>query len=292
MVSPDGIHWSVLQAEPVLPRPHYGIAFWDPQRTEFLAYVRAWRPGNEGARLRNIALARSSDFLKWSEPQLLDFGAAPEAHLYWNTALPYFRAPHLYLGFPMRLKEYKEEGTGKRRDWTDALFMVSRDGFRFEQYPEAFVRPGLDPHNWEPHANMMAYGIVPTSPDEMSLYLTNAAGGRTHLQRMRLRTDGFVSLRASRAGGEFRTKPLLFSGDQLFVNFSTSAVGGMRVELQTPDGEAIPNFALDDCRELVGDSIARPVEWNKGAALGGLSGKPIRLRIVLRNADLFALNFQ
>jgi len=292
MVSPDGIHWSVLKSTPVLPKPRYGIAFWDPQRNEFLAYVRAWRPGEGGARLRNIALSTSTDFLNWSEPRLLDFGAAPEAHLYWNTALPYFRAPHLYLGFPMRLKEYQDEQTGKSLDWTDALFVVSRDGFHFRQYVEAFVRPGLDPHNWKPHANMMAYGIVPTGEHEISCYLTNAAGGKQHLRRLVLRTDGFVSLRASHAGGEFTTKPLLFTGKQLMVNFSTSAIGSVRVELQRSDGEPIPEFALADCRELVGDSIARRVEWKSGAALSRVSGKPVRLRFVLHDADLYALQFQ
>lgn len=292
MASPDGIHWSALRDRPVLPRPRFGIALWDSQRKEFLAYVRAWRPGKRGVRWRNIALATSSDFLNWSEPRLLDFGAAPDTHLYWNTALPYFRAPHLYLGFPMRLREYSDEKTGERLDWTDAVFMVSRDGYHFRQYVEAFVRPGLDPHNWKPHVNMMAYGIVPTGRQEMSCYLTNAAGGKKHLRRLTLRTDGFVSLRALYAGGEFTTKPLVFTGEQLVVNFSTSAVGSVRVELQTANGKPIAGFALGNCRELVGDSVARRVEWKGGAALGDVSGTPIRLRIVLRDADLFALQFK
>ena len=105
----------------------------------------------------------------------------------------------------MRLVEYRDPETGAARDWTDALFMVSRDGFRFQQYREAFVRPGLDAHNWQPHVNMLAYGIVPTGPSEISLFLTNAAGGKRHLQRLTLRTDGFVSLRASAREGEFVT---------------------------------------------------------------------------------------
>ncbi len=292
MVSPDGIHWSVLQSKPVLPPPRYGIALWDPQRKQFLAYVRAWRQGSNGSRLRNIALSTSTDFLNWTEPRLLDFGDAPEAHLYWNTALPYFRAPHLYLGFPMRLKEYHDEKTGKTHDWTDAIFMVSRDGFHFRQHVEAFVRPGLDPHNWKSHANMMAYGIVPTGQNKMSCYLTNAAGGEPHLRRLVLRTDGFVSLRALHTGGEFTTKPLLFTGTQLILNFSTSAIGSVRVELQTADGEPIPGFELANCRELVGDSVARPVEWKTSESLEQFVGKPVRLKFVMRDADLYALQFK
>ena len=292
MISPDGIHWSVLRERPVLPKPRFGISFWDPRRKTFLAYVRAWRPDGNGGRLRSIALATSSDFLAWGDPQLLDFGAVPDAHLYWNTALPYFRAPHLYLGFPMRLVEYRDPETGAVRDWTDALFMVSRDGFRFQQYREAFVRPGLDAHNWQPHVNMLAYGIVPTGPSEISLFLTNAAGGKRHLQRLTLRTDGFVSLRASAREGEFVTKPVIFSGTQLLLNASTSAMGRLRVELQTADGKPIAGHQLDDCRELVGDSLALRVRWKRGADLSSLAGQPVRLRLQMRDADLFALQFR
>ncbi|MBP86599.1 MAG: hypothetical protein CMJ64_07785 [Planctomycetaceae bacterium] len=291
MVSSDGLHWSALKEEPVLPKPRFGIALWNPQRAEFMAYVRAWRPQGDGTRLRNIALSTSPDFLKWSEPKLLDFGAAPDPHLYWNTALPYFRAPHLYLGFPMRLREYTDTTSGERRDWTDAILMVTRDGFRFHQHVEAFVRPGLDRNNWQPHVNMLAYGIVPTSDQELSMYLTNAAGGQRHLRRLKLRTDGFVSLRASHKGGELITKPITFSGAKLILNYSTSAIGSVRVELQSTAGEPIPGFTLDQCQELVGDTISHAVQWRRGKQLDQLSGELIRLRFVLQDADLYSFQF-
>ncbi|MBC8356386.1 MAG: hypothetical protein H8E66_30780 [Planctomycetes bacterium] len=291
MVAPDGLRWSPLNDEPVLPKPRFGIALWNPQREEFMAYVRAWRPRSDGTRMRNIALSTSPDFLKWSEPKLLDFGDAPDFHLYWNTALPYFRAPHLYLGFPMRLREYNDASTGERRDWTDAILMVTRDGFHFHQHVEAFVRPGLDQNNWQPHVNMLAYGIVPTSDQELSMYLTNAAGGQRHLRRLKLRTDGFVSLRASDKGGELITRPIIFSGGELILNFSTSAIGSVRVELQTTAGEAIPGFALDQCEELVGDTVSRSVQWRGEKQLHQLSGAPIRLRFVLKDADLYSFQF-
>jgi hypothetical protein len=292
MASADAIDWRVLQEKPVLPKPRFGIAFWDPNRGEYLAYVRAFQEGNGTARYRNIALASSFDFLRWTDPKLLDYGDAPVEHLYWNTALPYSRAPHLYLGFPMRLKEYQEEEAGKRTDRTDVVFMVSRDGFHFRRYLEAFVRPGQDPHNWEPHVNMLAYGILPTGKDELSLYLTNAAGGKRHLRRLVLRIDGFVSLRAGAAGGQFTTKPLTFSGDRLVLNVSTSAAGSVRVEIQTSDGKPAAGFGLNECLEVFGDSIARTVQWKEGRDMGQLAGKPVRLRFVLKDADLYSFQFQ
>ena len=185
------------------------------------------------------------DYLKWSEPENLDFGSTPPEELYWNTALPYFRTPHIYLGFPMRLVFYTDPSKGKRTDRTDCILLISRDGLHFDRrYMEAFFRPGLDPRKWESHANMMALGILSTEEGEVSMYLTNNAGGRPpHLRRLVLRTDGFASLSASYAGGEFTTRPLVFAGNQLILNVSTFAAGSLQVEVQDTSGSPFPGFA-------------------------------------------------
>ncbi len=286
MVSGDGIHWRAL-SEKRLPLP-FGIALWDPRRKEYMAYVRA---KNQGA--RSIALSTSPDFLSWSKPRLLDFGNRPVEHLYWNTAIPYFRAPHIYLGFPMRLIEYEDPATGKTTDRTDCVLLVSRDGYHFgRHWTEAFVRPGLDPHNWQPHTNMMSYAIVPSGENEISLYLTNRAGGSPpHLQRLVLRTDGFASLNAPYEGGECLTKLLVFSGDRLVLNASTSAAGEVRVEILSPQGKPLEGYRLEDCRPFVGDTISHVVQWKRGDDLSDLAGMPVRLRIVMRDADLYSFRF-
>ena len=108
---------------------------------------------------------------------------------------------------------------------------------------------------------------------------------------MRQRLDGFVSISAPMRGGELMTKPLIFQGDQLTLNFATSAAGDIRVEIQDADGRPLPGFALDDCEPVFGDSIDRTVTWKQGSDVGGLSGKPVRLRFVLRDADLYSLKF-
>jgi hypothetical protein len=78
----------------------------------------------------------------------------------------------------------------------------------------------------------------------------------------------------------------------LEINYSTSAAGKILVELQDEDGKPIPGFTLDDCVPIYGDHIARLVEWNGGADLAKLSGKPIRLRFEMSDADLYSLRFQ
>ncbi len=84
----------------------------------------------------------------------------------------------------------------------------------------------------------------------------------------------------------------MFSGKELTLNFSTSAAGGIRVELQKPDGQPIRGFSAADCREVFGDELERTVTWNSGSDLGELAGQPVRLRFVLRDADLYSIRFR
>jgi hypothetical protein len=92
-------------------------------------------------------------------------------------------------------------------------------------------------------------------------------------------------------GGELVTKPLTYSGSKLHLNFATSAAGSLRVELQDPDGTALPGFSLDDGHELFGDSVDRVVTWNQGADVSRLGGQPVRLRFRLKDADLYSFQF-
>jgi hypothetical protein len=112
-----------------------------------------------------------------------------------------------------------------------------------------------------------------------------------HLRRYTLRPDGFVSIYGPYSGGEMVTKPLVFSGNRLAINYATSAGGGLEVEIQTPDGRPIDGFALADCSEIIGDRIEQTVRWKGGHDVARLAGKPIRLRFVLRDADLFSIRF-
>jgi len=79
------------------------------------------------------------------------------------------------------------------------------------------------------------------------------------------------------------TRPIVFEGDTLGVNFSTSAAGALQIEIQDENGKPIEGFALSDCPEIYGDEIERPVKW-KGRDLSKLARKAIRLRFVLRDA--------
>ena len=187
-----------------------------------------------------------------------------------------------------------EEHTYPRpEDCSDAVLLVCRAGSRRFHIPfgEAFIRPGLGPTNWTTRTNYPLKGIVPTGPAEMSIYVNRDFGHPSwYVERMTLRTDGFVSVRAPAAGGELLTKPLSFAGDRLLLNYSTSAAGGLSVEVRDAAGSPIPGFAFSDCRQLIGDEIEGAVRWN-GGGLSRLAGRPVRLLFRLADADLYSLRF-
>ncbi len=87
------------------------------------------------------------------------------------------------------------------------------------------------------------------------------------------------------------TKPFIFKGEALSINFSTSAAGGVLFEIQDTTGKAIPGFEMADCQEQIGNEIERRVTWKKGGDVSALAGKPVKLRISLHDADLYSIRF-
>jgi hypothetical protein len=92
-------------------------------------------------------------------------------------------------------------------------------------------------------------------------------------------------------GGEIITRPLTFDGSRLDINFSTSAVGSIQVELQTATGRPISGFTLADSDQTFGDELDRTISWNGSTDVSSLAGKTVRLRIAIQDGDLYALKF-
>jgi hypothetical protein len=289
--SPDGLRWSLAQEEPIITEGAFdsqNLVFWDPLRREYRAYHRDFREG-----VRDVRTATSPDFLHWSDPVWLEYPNAPPEHLYTNQVQPYPRAPHVFLGLPTR---YLPE----RGSLTEGLLMASRDGRVFHRWSEALIRPGLNPEKWQNRSNYVWLGLVetesavPGAPSEISLYANEGyyEGASASIRRYTIRLDGFVSVHAPMTGGEVVTTPIVFEGGELVVNCSTSAAGSLRVEVQDVEGRAVPNLALEDSAEIFGDSVEQPIAWKDAAALRGLSGRPVRLRFVLKDADLYSFRFR
>ena len=309
LASPDGIHWRLLQEEPILTEGPYdspNVSFWDHLRGEYVTYVRGivgsgtplkrerdisiWKEG-----VRWIRRSTSKDFRTWTDPESIDIGETPTMDYYSNACIIYDRAPGVYLMFPSRFNVVRiPQSDGEFEPGiNDIVFMSSRDGFHFDHsFREGFIRPGLDINNWHNRGVYVEHGILHTAPGEMSIYgMENSKVPTQRIRRYTLRTDGFVSMRAGYSGGEFTTSPFTFSGSSLEMNYSTSAVGTVKVEIQDAQGRPQPGFTLDDCPEMFADEIDGPVTWNGGGDVGRLAGQPVRLRLWLNDADIYAFKF-
>jgi hypothetical protein len=313
--SADGLHWSQLGEKPIITKGAFDTqnnAFWDPVRGHYWCYIRDFHNG-----VRDIRVATSTDFRTWSEPERLVFVDAPDEPLYTNQVRPYDRAPHLFLGFPTRyverpwspsfdalpdlahrrarMKFHPRFGTAV----TDGQFMTSRDGRTFHRWDESFLRPGPErKDNWVYGDGYQSLGLletaaeVSTAPLVFSIYVgENHWKGPIRLRRYTLRIDGFVALHARRKAGELLTKPLVFRGKALSLNCATSAAGSLRVEIDNVMGGPVPGFARADCDEIFGDSLDRAVTWNGSSDVSRLAGAPVRLRVVMSDADLFSFQF-
>ncbi|TXT39284.1 MAG: hypothetical protein FD138_108, partial [Planctomycetota bacterium] len=325
--SADGIRWSLMRDQPVVTEGAFdsqNLAFWDATAGKYRAYFRTFTAGVTTGKVwkpagyRAIRTATSRDFLAWDNYADLTYKDSPAEHLYTNQVAPYFRAPHLLIGFPTRyvergwspsmralpeLENREQRAAANLRYGTaitEGLLMASRDGAHFERWNEAFLRPGPERSGtWLYGHQFIAWHAVetasslPGASSELSLYASEGSwhGDGNAIRRYTLRLDGFVSVNAPLRGGELITRPLKFTGQRLTINFASSAAGDIRVEIQNADGKPLPGFELDHCPPVFGDSLERTVTWNDGPDLSKLAGQPIRLRIVLRDADLFSLRF-
>ncbi len=314
LVSADGLRWEKLQEQPVIakaavPFPYMfdsqNVAFWSPGEQRYVAFFRVFHE-----KMRRICRAESDDFVNWRNIALMDYrgpdgGETKIEHLYTSQTHPYFRAPHLYVALAARFMPGRQVLTDEQaqaiqvhpkyfKDTSDAVFLTSRGGGFYDRtFLGAFIRPGIGAQNWVSRSTYPALNVVQTGPAEMSAYVNEAYAQPTaHLRRYSLRLDGFSSLRAPYEGGEMVTKPLTFQGARLLLNFSTSAAGGIRIEIQDEAGAPIPGFALNDSVETIGNEIERAARWKKGEDVSALAGRTVRLRFVMKDADLFALQFR
>ena len=305
--SSDGIHWSLIQKDPVITEGAFdsqNLAFWDTNTQQYRSYFRDFKI-HDGVRVRDIMTSTSDDFLNWSTPEWLEYSGAPAEHLYTNQVTPYFRAPHIYLAlakrfFPKKaaLDESVSSGLVDNPKYaiasSDSIFMSTRGGKVYDRsFMEAFIRPGDTTLDWVARDNTPALGLAEGDGRRLYIYrMSHYAQPSAHLDRYSLRLDGFVSVNASYEGGELLSKSFRFSGGELEINYESSAAGELRVELLDLNGDPILGYGLDDCLPIFGNEIERVVKWKDGSDVSALAGKAVKLRIALNDADLYSFRFR
>ena len=112
----------------------------------------------------------------------------------------------------------------------------------------------------------------------------------SHVSRLALRLDGFVSADAPYKGGELTTLPLKFDGKSLELNVQTSVAGHVLVEILR-NGEPIQGYSVADADPIKGNFIKKAVTWNGQSDVSSLAGEPVQVRFVMRDAKLYAFQF-
>lgn len=240
----------------------------------------------------------------------------PHSDIYYNAATLYPWAADTHLMFTTQFRHFSPQRNPfvrppKPGQWEDfgmleVQLAVSRDGQRWDRPSrEAYFPTGL-PDQWDRWYTVMAPGIVRRGNDLYQYYyssgrLHDSAVLRSEYERsapqlggvgvVRQRLDGFVSADADYKGGYLRTPPIVFTGKYLRLNIDTGSMGTAFVEIQDDQGRPIPGFSASDCEEIGGNFLDQRVCWKGHSDVSSLSRMPIRLRIDLKRAKLYAFQF-
>jgi len=234
----------------------------------------------------------------------------PDSDIYHHNVYPYPYAADAYFMFPMTYQHFHSGESDVGNDGVnDVQFAASRDGIHWMRYDRApYLARGLP---GEPDGGMVTatrfhirkgdylyqyYGGWPWThggfrrlrPEQRQ---DKANWGRQHYGIAVQRLDGFVSADAPYGGGWLTTPPVVFKGNRLSLNINVAALGEGRVEIQDTEGRPLPGFVMEDCDRILFNDVDYTVKWRGNADVSTLAGQPVRLRIGLRSAKLYAFQF-
>jgi hypothetical protein len=279
---------------------------------------------SESPKLGGFAEAQDADVVLAHDSLDARLGNFDLVDYYTSAAIKYPWAQDAYYMFPTVYLHYAPRVFAEFRDEAPVnagplhtQFAASRDGVNWERFDRRpFVPVGFR-GRFDSMIARVFYGMVP-SVDGREIYLYYVGSDILHgwgrdeknnrlltgaglqplnnegvISRVVLRRDGFVSARAAYAGGEFTTPGLLFSGRELVLNADTSATGLIRCELQDPEGKPLEGFRLEDCAVIhTCNETDRVVKWRGGSDVSPVAGKPVKIRFVYRDADIYSFQFR
>lgn len=322
--SADGFNFTFDRLLPINGKfDSMNFALWDQKIGKYRLYFRDLHRLDPEHKIeyeaekhvRDIRVSFSDDFINWTEPKALDYGEDKlEIQFYTNCISKYHRAdifygmPTRYIdrsldsknykylpdvgGFrPMLIEKYGRGGTAI----TDAAVMVSRDGINFTRTNEAFLSPGIENgDNWVYGDGYFVRGMVETEsdfngePKELSLYAVTGYRARpVTFERYTVRMDGLFSWGSNFDGGTVLTKPITFDGDRMSVNFETSVLGYLQIDICDENGTPIDGYCTG---RLFGNTTNRPCDFEK--SLSDLAGKTVRLLITMKDCEFYSFAFE
>ncbi len=314
--SSDGIHWNPWPGNPVVHHgPNLGdaptILGWDHLRKKYVLYPRPGHPlayeisGNGVHRhIRIVGYSESDDFVNWTPIRLM---LAPDREDRVDYQYMCFTAgitAGIYVGL-LWMHETHEQV------W-DIFLMTSRDGFHWSWVDRKLPFLGRG----EVGTYDAGY-MSPSSPifHDGKIWLYYGAYSAAHSYRpsrlgdkntlsialATLPEDRWVGLLAGPFQGTILTRPFTFSGSKLMLDIDASLPMErpksyrnydeceVRAALLDQSGGTIEGFTLEKSSPLL-ESGRQEMRW-EGKEVSQLEGKPVQLRLAIRSAALYSIQF-
>jgi hypothetical protein len=299
--SPDGIHWKTLPDPLVVEYcDTWNTAYFDVASREYVLYTRQWSIGPQTDRLpadirnswtgvgrRAIGRSASRDFRQFRPSEMVlepTPDMLPSEQLYTNCRTSVPGAPDIHLMFP-------SIWNGSVDDTTRISLASSHDGKTWHWVPGGDLLQTGPFGRWDG-------GCVWATPDLLELpngdwalpYLTHTLphkyprGRNVGSTTYAVWPKGRLVALEAQDQGEFTMITVIAPGKRLKINALTLRTGWVKVEVLGVDGRS-----LADCVPVVGDQHWTQVAWKGVDGLGVAAGKPVTLRIEMKQAKLFGL---
>lgn len=293
--SQDGIHWDA-SSDTEIAKMHsdtHNALVFDPAREEFVMFCRAKHiyrtfrgPILDTGASRRIARMSSKElWTLWdSEPQTIlvpdELDAADNFNFFYGMPTSYHAG--IYWGFlwPFKMNTHIH---------TELAW--SRDGMQFHRLPERpkFIERGPE-GAWDDGMVFGGYQWVEMG-DEWWMYYAGWDGPHETRERtpgiglVKLRKEGFISMRGPAGGGVICTRKMKWSGGSLLVN-ADAQDGELKVRVTDAWRKTLRGYDYEDCEVFSSDCTAHEVRW-KGKSLEVPAGEVIRFEFFLKDADLY-----
>ena len=328
--SRDGIHWEKKPGWAIRCYSDTGQSpLYDPQSGQYVAFGRFNRgtftssdvtygnhTGKEFNIGRSVGRVTSSDFINWSQPELVLSADNEDPESLQINSMPTSIYEGVYLGI-MELDQRPLPGN------LGPQLATSRDGKHWTRVERTSCIEATSKNSWDyfepcPEGGIRPAGQLITTNDEVRFYYSASysSGAGTNEERIKKtkhligvgmaswRRDGFVSLSAGTAEGEILTKPFILKGPELHLNLNAEK-GYAKIQVCDMQGRPYlkgkswehnsgsENFYAESwnvsnySNPITGNHLDSKVIWDNDD-LEHRVGKPITLRIKLKNADLYS----
>ncbi|MEW6753572.1 MAG: hypothetical protein AB1505_21690 [Candidatus Latescibacterota bacterium] len=307
-VSPDGLHWEVRPAfRPPAPcYPDRACFVWDPYRQVWVLYSRCrHNPPELVARGgpnyfgRAIGRGESPDLQTWTAewpPVMQAEVEDPDGtEIYGWSAFPcggqWLALTQVHHSLP-------------HQACIDLALSHSRDGVHWQRRSEVLLSLG-EVGEWD-RFNQCASTLPLCVGDEVWVYYSgrlyrhgeyrrhpewrpdaprrDSGPSQVAIGLATLRLDGWCSLEAGFGGGALLTQPVVLPEGEVWVN-ARADWGKVTVEFLDEHAAPLPGIPL--ARPLTADGVRQRVAWDEQGRVPPLTGRPVRLRLTLENAQVY-----